>query len=167
MSRNVLQKENRMQESLALSFCSGCIKKSASLKLELYGKIEGNPKAGKRFFFFHAWSQPSFLFTLTPTLRTSVLFHSHVVQRGLVRSTAFRGILKPGIRRPEFRNVLSILSRQPSCNYCKSPSILVGQRIKIVKRNVSLCYKLTSVSSLLVLADDMFKDSSHAVKTML
>ena len=48
MSRNVLQKENRTQVSLALSFCSGCIKKSASLKLELYEKKEGNPKTGKR-----------------------------------------------------------------------------------------------------------------------
>ena len=88
-------------------------------------------------------------------------------QRGLVRSTTFRAILKPGIRTPEFRNVLSILSRRPSSNYCKSSRILVDQRIKIVYRNVSLCYKLTSVSSSLVLADDMFKDSSYAIKTML
>ena len=37
----------------------------------------------------------------------------------------------------------------------------------IIDRNVSICYKLASVSSSLVLADDMLKDSSHSMKTML
>ena len=37
----------------------------------------------------------------------------------------------------------------------------------IIYRNVSICYKLASISSSLVLADDMLKDSSHAMKTML
>ena len=124
-------------------------------------------RSGLFFVFFFLCMELAIIFVHPdPSLRSSVLVHSHVVQRGLVRSTAFRAILKAGIRTPEFRNVLSILSRRPSSNYCKLPRILVGQRIKIVYRNVSSCYKLTSVSSSLVLAHDIFKDSSHAIKAI-
>ena len=38
--------------------------------------------------------------------------------------------LNPGIRKPQSRNAVSILNRRPSRNFCKSPRILVGQRIK-------------------------------------
>ena len=64
-----------------------------------------------------------------------------------------RANLKPGnqkpesrIRKPESGNVLSIFNRRPISIYCKSPPILVGQRIKyfILHRNVSSWYKLFS-----------------------